>query len=224
MDVHKYIRMAMYTSGMLQPGFAFDPQKKKSDRDEHLKTIHHLPSHLKRALSRQEVQNIEATMTAHEHAEKAMVVWKIGARTGATWGVANGIRSSYHSADPATGLQSRSQEWVILTPPGEQLFSDYGDSGSLVMTTAGHVCGLLWGGPHRSGRTFMTPIEDVLAHIKRTLGADVVEVIVREEDQVEVEFMSPQRRTGSTATFGDSADDEGVAAWEIDLAPAEDLD
>ncbi|PHH77701.1 hypothetical protein CDD80_307 [Ophiocordyceps camponoti-rufipedis] len=109
-------------------------------------------------------------------------LYKIGTITGATKGVFNEFKTCIRS-DPSSYLPlpgEESQEYTIFGS-----FAKPGDSGSIVFKGSGEAVGLLWGGKgvHQTSEpfTFVTPLDDVFAHIKEVSGGVIEDVRISEQ-------------------------------------------
>lgn len=89
------------------------------------------------------------------HGEKCLLVVKNGAATGTTLGRTNGLCSftrSYGSYGTHTSMEIA----VLPYDKTRGMFSDAGDSGSIVLDRIGRIVGILTGGAGPSGATDIT--------------------------------------------------------------------
>lgn len=148
-----------------------------------------MPNYLKRHLTLEETLYKQDTT---EEEDKKFVVWKFGRSTHFTFGILSTIHSNYLST---SGIVT--DELAIVphdSMVAEYGFSGKGDSGSLVWDSDGYVSGLLWGGPVNSVATYITPMEYVLEDIRQVCGAKDVKLVIRKEDETNVEFGPPERQ------------------------------
>ena len=75
-------------------------------------------------------------------------VFKKGGSTGITQGQCNPIKDDVQmvTTDKAYGLPHSEEYAFIINPYSDRAFSEKGDSGSMIFTSAGKWMGLLWGG------------------------------------------------------------------------------
>ncbi|KIN05953.1 hypothetical protein OIDMADRAFT_17080 [Oidiodendron maius Zn] len=74
-------------------------------------------------------------------------------------------------------------------------FSDKGDSGSFVWDSDGYVSGMFWGGKERSSQYYITPVQYILEDIRQVCNAKEARLVVRREDETDVVFGPPERRS-----------------------------
>jgi hypothetical protein len=156
------------------------PSKRKGD----------LPEYLKRCLSFEEVLNLQA---GADEANSRFIVWKFGRSTHYTFGSVNGILSNYRSNSGVIA-----DELLVLdhgTFETTRPFSDGGDSGSLVFDSEGYVCAMLWGGKDCSDTHYVTPFEYVLEDIRQVCNAKEVKLVIRKEDETDIVFGPPERKS-----------------------------
>lgn len=103
--------------------------------------------------------------------EPGLLLVKCGGATGTTIGRANGVFSvvrDYFSGDVA--IHQTSMEWVILNYNSKlKVFSEPGDSGSIIVDIRGRIGGMLTGGAgttESSDLTYATPFYWVLERVK----------------------------------------------------------
>ncbi|KAI9784465.1 MAG: hypothetical protein M1839_002121 [Geoglossum umbratile] len=99
-------------------------------------------------------------------------VWKRGRTTGFTRGMVSQLKTDVFQDGITSGQAST--EWVIVDEGGKRnLFSEKGDSGSMVISPNGELVGLLIGGCEALGFTYMTPYATLVEDIERETGGTV---------------------------------------------------
>ncbi|KAI9763271.1 MAG: hypothetical protein M1840_000802 [Geoglossum simile] len=99
-------------------------------------------------------------------------VWKKGRTTEFTNGVISHLQTDVFIDGIASGQGST--EWVIVDERGVKfLFSERGDSGSMIINPDGQWVGLLIGGCDALGYTYMTPYATLVADIEQKTGGKV---------------------------------------------------
>jgi len=89
--------------------------------------------------------------------EKCLLVVKNGSTTGTTIGRTNGL-DSFTCTLPKCGIKHIFLSLAVLPYKTRSKFSDFGDSGSIVLTRDGCIVGLLTGGTGPSDETDITLI------------------------------------------------------------------
>lgn len=100
-------------------------------------------------------------------------VTKVGRTTDRTTGTIISITHSTPS-NATEGIPARTNQILIKPDPGVPMFSDHGDSGSVILNSDKEVVGLLWGGyssPSNplNGYTVACPIANVLSALNITI-------------------------------------------------------
>ncbi|KAF3104355.1 hypothetical protein TWF102_002997 [Orbilia oligospora] len=96
-------------------------------------------------------------------------VFKIGRKTGPTFGIINGVRDGVNLKENL----GETEEWCVVGTNGTD-FSATGDSGSLVFNQKFQVIGIVTAGcDSMGGLTYMTPIKLVLHDILKTTGIKI---------------------------------------------------
>lgn len=93
-------------------------------------------------------------------------VFKVGRTTGLTWGEVTDLSTIVGPIPYAPGLCWFRRSLTIEGAKGT-LFSDHGDSGSLILRSNGEVVGLLYAG--NGQQTYASPIREVLDSLQATL-------------------------------------------------------
>ena len=148
-----------------------------------------LPKHLKRGLSFEETLNLQASA---EEEDKNYVVWKFGRTTHYTFGIVSEILSDYRCIN---GVLSDELLVLDINVFKSNTFSNNGDSGSFVWDSDGYVSGMLWGGKRNSPLHYITPVQYLLEDIQQVCSAKEVRLVVRREDETDVVFGPPERRS-----------------------------
>ncbi len=107
-------------------------------------------------------------------------VRKRGRTTGLTHGTVDGLSASV-TLDYGDGIGSRTltNQITIATDTSQNpLFSDHGDSGSVVVDASGHVVGLLFAGGGTT--TFANPIASALSELNVALVVDPVKSVLKD--------------------------------------------
>jgi hypothetical protein len=107
-------------------------------------------------------------------------VRKRGRTTGLTHGTVDGLAASV-TLNYGDGIGSRTltNQITIATDTSQNpLFSDHGDSGSVVVDGTGHVVGLLFAGGGTT--TFANPIASVLSELNVALVVDPVKSVIKD--------------------------------------------
>ena len=132
----------------------------------------------------------QVSQLSNELPQDGEIFFKVGNTTGWTAGQYNGCRSADLTWHPDTPTM----QWCFIGLPKSADFSDKGDSGSLVFDRNGSGVGLLYGGrpPTRLGNitleelksrgeqvfwdiTYVTPLQNVFAHIRKVLQLDTLD-------------------------------------------------
>ncbi len=103
--------------------------------------------------------------------EPYLLVVKNGHATGTTLGRANGVFSIIRNYSSDTSINQTSMEWTILNycSGKSEIFSDEGDSGSIVADIRGRIGGMITGGSGKrepTDLTYATPFWWLLERIK----------------------------------------------------------
>ena len=102
--------------------------------------------------------------------EPCLLVVKRGNSSGTTLGRANGIFSVVREYFLDTSINQTSMEWVIINYDSKSdVFSDCGDSGSIIADIHGRVGGMITGGTRKtktSDMTYATPFWWILQRIQ----------------------------------------------------------
>ena len=107
-------------------------------------------------------------------------VRKRGRTTGLTHGTVDGLSASV-TLDYGDGIGTRTltNQITIATDTSQNpLFSDHGDSGSVVVDGSGHVVGLLFAGGGTT--TFANPIASALSELNVALVVDPVKSVIKD--------------------------------------------
>ena len=94
-------------------------------------------------------------------------VFKVGRTTGLTWGTITDIATSVGPVSYSVGSCWFRRSFTIEGVNGT-MFSDRGDSGSIIVRTTGEVVGLLYAG--NGTQTYACPIQAVLSALRCTLA------------------------------------------------------
>ncbi len=117
-------------------------------------------------------------------------IYKVGASTRLTVGQFNKMESSVKLRDDKHVGERMSTEYAfvhsLVADNGDERLADLGDSGSVVWDEEGRPVGLLFRGlsPQQTGRAmvaYVTPIEDVLADIKKFSAGRIHEIRISED-------------------------------------------
>jgi hypothetical protein len=88
--------------------------------------------------------------------EPCLLVLKSGNATGTTIGRANGVYSIVRQYFLDMSVSQTSMEWAIMSYDHKEIFSDAGDSGSVIADIRGRIGGMLTGGSGKTAPTDMT--------------------------------------------------------------------
>lgn len=109
--------------------------------------------------------------------EPCLLVIKAGGATNTTIGRANGVFSIVRTYFRDMAIHQTSMEWAILNYDSHsEIFSDKGDSGSIIADIRGRIGGMLTGGSGKrdsSDITYATPFWWLLERIKSNGFPDV---------------------------------------------------
>ncbi|KAE8310098.1 hypothetical protein BDV41DRAFT_579904 [Aspergillus transmontanensis] len=92
-------------------------------------------------------------------------LYKIGRKTGLTYGVYNGLKTAVFD-----DKENNSETWVHTITGLRDTVASFGDSGALFFTRTGDVAGMCTGGSVRGGLVYFTHIHDLVDDIKQVTG------------------------------------------------------
>ncbi len=144
-----------------------------NDKDRSTYTIH--SDSLLQAQGVVSEPEIHRPVHVNDKGDQCLIVVKHGRTTGTTIGYTNGLPSVKRTYPYREHGIEKEDSWEIAVVSDgkvpDQVFSDNGDSGSIVLTRDGHILGMLTGGAGPSPRTdisYVTPFWRILELINET--------------------------------------------------------